>query len=752
MKTLNNSSKNYKSLALALICSLPSFFSFSQYSTLLGLPIAYWDFELNTDRTLPETAVDQAINSGFTYNGKFGGSNTSSCWRSGRGVSYGGTAAGTALSAGGWTTSTTASATTYYEFSFNTTGFSGISYLWDNYASGSVSSYPASGLSYSADGGASWSAYVSSYSTRNTWNAFIISLPASCDNNANVRIRISGYWSTNVNACTGSGTLAIDNLMVMATAIVPNGGIKNSLNENLIYTGTTSGSTGSSWLRCGTFTVNSNSTLNLDGSDIALGTATVAGALTILSGGTLDCGSANSRVLATAASGLSTVTINSGANLIVRSLNGITTAGTASGNIQTTTRTFNGAGNYTYQNSSSSSYSQVTGTGLPNALTGNLTINNTSGVNLSATSAVNNPGILYLTSGNLILSANNITATNITGGTASSYVKTNGAGVLIRPETGSLTTFPVGNSSYNPASITNSGTSDSYNMRVIDNVTNDGTGVGTTTSDPGVNRTWMISEATIGGSNVNLKLYWNGAGEEINAFSLANTPYMAHYSTAWDNIGGTITSNVADKSGITSFSPFTIKSTNSSLPVELISFQANCAGNNEVDVTWSTASEHNTSHFVVEKSRDGVNWITLNTLGAAGNSTTVMEYALTDNNEVSGTTYYRLTQFDNDGASETFNIASVNCGAQQTITSNLITYPNPSNGSFYLDFYTQDLTGPSSISLFDSRGVIIYRQDVLVEKGSNVFHIEDLESAPGMYYIQVSNGTTTSYIVKHSLR
>ncbi len=86
------------------------------------------------------------------------------------------------------------------------------------------------------------------------------------------------------------------------------------------------------------------------------------------------------------------------------------------------------------------------------------------------------------------------------------------------------------------------------------------------------------------------------------------------------------------------------------------------------------------------------------------------------------------------------------------VTSNLVTYPNPSNGSFYLDFYTQDLTGPSSISVFDSRGVIVYRQEVLVQKGSNVFHIEKMDAAPGMYYIQVSNGTTTSYIVKHSLR
>ncbi len=382
----------------------------------------------------------------------------------------------------------------------------------------------------------------------------------------------------------------------------------------------------------------------------------------------------------------------------------------------------------------------------------NVTMNKTGEALLVAPATISNS--LTLTNGNLNIAGFNIDmASNaINGGSAGSYVKTSGSGVLKRDVSGSLKTFPVGNSAYNPAGLTNIGAADNYGVRVIDNVTNDGTGVGTTTSDPAVKRTWMISETSPGGSDVSLQLYWNGVGEEINSFSLANTPYMAHYSAAWDNIGGTVTANVADKSGITSFSPFTIKSTISVLPIELISFQANCAGDKQVDVTWATASEHNTSHFVVEKSRDGLNWTILNTLGAAGNSTTVIEYALTDNDVASGTTYYRLTQFDNDGVSETFNIASVNCGAQQAITSNLVAYPNPSNGSFYIDFYTQDITGPSLISVFDSRGVIIYRQDVLVEKGSNVFHIEDLEAAPGMYYIKVSNGTTTSYIVKHSLR
>ena len=262
----------------------------------------------------------------------------------------------------------------------------------------------------------------------------------------------------------------------------------------------------------------------------------------------------------------------------------------------------------------------------------------------------------------------------------------------------------------------------------------------------------LPTEASIG-----LSKYSNGSASNVNSSALDNCGVgSSTYHTQTSN-GLTSTYSSVDEKyvafTIPGFSEFWLhgSATSSPLPVELISFQANCAGDKQVEVTWSTASEHNTSHFVVEKSRDGVSWATLNTLGAAGNSTTIIDYALTDTDVANGTTYYRLTQFDLDGASETFNIASANCG-EQAATSNLVTYPNPSNGSFYLDFYTQDLTGPSSISVFDSRGVIIYRQDVLVEKGSNVFHIEKMEAAPGMYYIQVSNGTTTSYIVKHSLR
>ncbi|MEY3236934.1 MAG: hypothetical protein RI883_1035 [Bacteroidota bacterium] len=187
------------------------------------------------------------------------------------------------------------------------------------------------------------------------------------------------------------------------------------------------------------------------------------------------------------------------------------------------------------------------------------------------------------------------------------------------------------------------------------------------------------------------------------------------------------------------------------LPIELISFQANCKGNKQVEVTWSTASEHNASYYIIDKSRDGITWNVIETALAAGNTSSISNYSIFDENTQDGINYYRLTQYDMDGIFEIFNIVSANCSSNEIATT-LISYPNPSNEGFYLDLYTQEFKGLTEITISDAKGVMVYSQEVLVEKGSNVFHIEDMNAAPGMYYIKVSNGTTISYIVKHSLR
>jgi len=344
----------------------------------------------------------------------------------------------------------------------------------------------------------------------------------------------------------------------------------------------------------------------------------------------------------------------------------------------------------------------------------------------------------------------------LTGGSSASYVKTASTGILSRNVGASATTFPVGNSTYNPAMVTNAGTADIFTLRVIDNVTADGTGVGATTTEAVVNRTWMVNETTTGGSDVTLRLYWNGASEEVNGFSAASA-FIAHYissASMWDNIGFSGQgAGYFETNNITSFSPFTISSstTFAPLPIELVSFQANCAGDDKINVTWTTASEHNASHYIVEHSRNGNDWTALTMVAAAGNSTSLLDYTYVHENPNAGTNYYRLTQYDNDGVFEQFNAVAVDCDNMNTTTT-LSTYPNPSEGSFYISLFTEDMEGAGVITMTDAKGTVVYTQDVNIQKGNTIFHMDNLNVAPGMYYIQVANGNETTDIVKHSLR
>jgi hypothetical protein len=371
----------------------------AQWSSTAGLPIAYWDFENNTTRTTLETTVEQQINTGNTFDGKFGGVSTATSRRAGAGISvYGGTADGSAMRAGGWSSSSTAGTgiTTYFQFTINTTGFTGIRLNFDAFpVDGGLLVAPSFGVTYSTDGGTVYTNVGSQTTFGGSWYSDnLFTLGSGANNISNLKVRIYGYWSDN----STTSTLSIDDLIITATGLSSSAGIKTTLSEPNIYTSYTSGTTGSLWIRYGTFTVTSGSTLNM-GSQIFLGSSTVAGAVSVSSGGTFDCGSAGSQTLSTVASGLSTFTLNSGAAIIIRSTAGITAAGTNTGNIQLTTRTFNAAADYTYTHVSGTAMN--TGTGLPAALTsgGSVTISNTNAVTLTQATAFGTGSTLILATG-----------------------------------------------------------------------------------------------------------------------------------------------------------------------------------------------------------------------------------------------------------------------------------------------------------------------------------------------------------------
>lgn len=141
-------------------------------------------------------------------------------------------------------------------------------------------------------------------------------------------------------------------------------------------------------------------------------------AVEVKTGSTLRLGSGGTLTTGTKTiTGAGTFEVTTG-TLKIGSPDGISASG-ATGNIQTTTRTFSSSGKYHYTGTSA----QITGTGLPSTLS-SLTINNSNGVTINSNLTVS--GILYLTSGAFTIeSGNNLIANN----------KTVGSGYLVMKHT-----------------------------------------------------------------------------------------------------------------------------------------------------------------------------------------------------------------------------------------------------------------------------------------------------------------------------
>jgi hypothetical protein len=232
------------------------------------------------------------------------------------------------------------------------------------------------------------------------------------------------------------------------------------------------------------------------------------------------------------------------------------------------------------------------------------------------------------------------------------------------------------------------------------------------------------SDATTGDVKMRVLSVWN------------STPDIdAYYSTGY---------------GYGEIEEYTVRLSNPiSLPVELISFNAVCSDEG-VLVSWKTASEHNSSHFTIEKSRDGEDWTQIYTEQAAGNSNQLITYNFTDIKSIDGLNYYRLQQYDLDGVYETFGPISVDC---LTETSGYFSvFPNPSLNTFNVLLNNDLLVGEAMLVITNDIGKEIHIKDIKVIHGINLFNIDKLDVAPGVYYVSIINNQYSTLTLKQIIR
>jgi hypothetical protein len=187
---------------------------------------------------------------------------------------------------------------------------------------------------------------------------------------------------------------------------------------------------------------------------------------------------------------------------------------------------------------------------------------------------------------------------------------------------------------------------------------------------------------------------------------------------------------------------------NNPLPVELVSFSGAC-DKGVISLTWQTASEFNSSHFDVEKSRDGENWQVLTTMPSAGTSNELITYQSTDQNGTEGNNYFRLRQVDVDGTEKVYDPINVSCS--EVTTGYFSSFPNPSGAAFQVIVNNKDLVGTCVMNIVDASGKVIEQRDIEVKDGINMFVINQ-ELTPGMYFLNISNGSKSTPVLRHAIK
>jgi uncharacterized repeat protein (TIGR02543 family) len=166
------------------------------------------------------------------------------------------------------------------------------------------------------------------------------------------------------------------------------------------------------------------------------------------------------------------------------------------------------------------------------------------------------------------------------------------------------------------------------------------------------------------------------------------------------------------------------------LPVEFIDFTATCNETNSTDLKWSTASEHNSDYFKVEKSTDGINWSILAKVAAAGNATERIDYAFVDS-EITRGEYYKLWQYDVDGTANLLATIQEKC-VESTRTLEPIIYPNPITDQELTIELRNDKVDFIFVQMYSMQGSLVYSQQM---KATEQITLSKLNVDPGVYQL-----------------
>ena len=173
-----------------------------------------------------------------------------------------------------------------------------------------------------------------------------------------------------------------------------------------------------------------------------------------------------------------------------------------------------------------------------------------------------------------------------------------------------------------------------------------------------------------------------------------------------------------------------VQYTGSGLPVDIYSFSVRLINTNTANLYWNVGTEQNVKSYQVQRSNNGVDFSTINSVTATGN----IAYQSDDKNLSNGKYYYRIQTLDKDGKYNYSSIVTVVIDSKNA----MLVHNNPAKD--ILTIQENDGLVNRSVDIFDMSGKLVLHTNLSIGTTMKTFDIQTLYS--GVYVIKVSNGTS----------
>jgi hypothetical protein len=371
----------------------------------------------------------------------------------------------------------------------------------------------------------------------------------------------------------------------------------------------------------------------------------------------------------------------------------------------------------------------------------NLTISGSGEKILTGTTTVTKN--LQLNKGWLLLDAYNLIVGNTATCTLPGYVKINSTGRLTIRDIGTgLKTFPIGNSSYNPVTISN-GSGLDWTVGIKDAWAPSEAVLGTS-SDKAIHRTWSITPSlNPPTAAADILFEYNDTDPSQTGTGINKTAPVIVWRKAEDSwlIVGEPRYPISTPNGKTVtiscnnlFTLFAISNVDMPLPVRFRDVSAHQRGSTVI-LSFTNETESGVEAYNLERSIDGQNYTYLHSIRPLKNDGTSVSYETRDELPVEALNFYRIKGIEIGGKATYSPVVHVNLKESDACMTII---PNPAHKG---DIWVQLTNVPQdgyNVALYNAEGKVVQYRFLQHPGGSASFPLRIEQLRPGTYLLELS--------------